>query len=212
MKTKAIYSGIWDLVDPANEIEPEHLDFPIAPSYVVPTHPTQTDRDALELFKIQTEGYKIRLEQYDRQQKAFGELVDFIHDTIAPQYFILIQYESPSPWSILRALKAGLALPDYSKPFEIEAQYQRLLQGPSHRDMEDWLEEFQRVYIHAEVYGMRDIVHRAQQDFFRTVIEHQSEYPEAYIYTLQVGKEIPEMHDMIRQLRQEIYIRRIIKT
>ena len=40
VKTKATCFDIWELVDPAQTTKPEHLECPVAPSYVVPTHPT----------------------------------------------------------------------------------------------------------------------------------------------------------------------------
>lgn len=202
IKIKAASLGIWELVDPAKSTKPEHLERPLAPNFIVPTDPTKISKESFELYQMQAEVYKIRLEQYEHQQKTFGELMDYFKDTISGHNAFLIQNSEPNPWSILRALHSFLAPTDRARAFEIDTKYQRVVRGSGVRDLETWLDDFERVYVEATLYSVGDIVDRAQRDFLRAVIKYDPILGESYIIALNKGNEIPEMYSLIVKFRE----------
>ena len=110
VRKRAKASCIWDYVDP------DLSDKPVEPQY--PTKPVLNrlegggiDPTALEAYKIELVEHKAELAEYERKEKAFGDLIAFIQDTIAAYNVIFIQNED-HPWDILRALKNCLAPSD----------------------------------------------------------------------------------------------------
>ena len=161
---------------------------------------------------MQVQVYNIQLQQYDRQRKAFTELMDFIYDTIALQNIIYIQSEDPNPWSILRALKARLAPTDEARSDEIEAQYQRLIKGPENRDLEAWLRQYERVYTKAKLYAIGVVVERAQRDFLLAVTKYERAFGDMYMVNLCSGKKVPDMYELIEKFRELAHHKNVYNT
>lgn len=128
VKISAAGSGIWDLVDPAKDPEPEHPDRPKTPTFERPPENSEINREALELYKMQVKIYPIHYEAYDRKKRAVGNLMKLILDTVALQHITsCIQVADPKPWSMLRALQARLAPMDEAKRVEIATKYHKLI-------------------------------------------------------------------------------------
>ncbi|MCJ1469801.1 hypothetical protein MMC07_008443 [Pseudocyphellaria aurata] len=71
----------------------------------MPEDDTQFDKTKYEAYKARKDIYKTNLAKFERREKAFGDLITFIQDTIAAHNVTFIQKEEPHPWDYLRALK-----------------------------------------------------------------------------------------------------------
>lgn len=80
------------------------------------------DPTSLEAYKLELLEHKIELAEYERQEKAFADLIEFIQETIAAQNVVFIQNEDHL-WNILRALKNRFAPSDQAKSLAIEQKY-----------------------------------------------------------------------------------------
>ena len=78
VRCRAWNNDIWHLVDPDLVEKPHPLPRPVVPKFVLPQAGTPLDHDAVELYKLQVSLYKIQLGEFNRQKRAFGELVSFI--------------------------------------------------------------------------------------------------------------------------------------
>lgn len=92
----------------------------MVPTFVLPEAGIPLNKDALEPYKLQNSLYKTQLGEYERQKRAFGDLISFIQDTISAHNVTFIQEAEPYPWDTLRALKNGLAPSDHARSLEVE--------------------------------------------------------------------------------------------
>lgn len=202
VKTKATIGGIWELVDPSKPTIPSHQQLPVPPTFQAPTDPLEINQQACYLFEIQILEYKLQLEGYDRQQKAFSELIIFIHDTISVQNAVYIQKEDPNPWSMLRALKARLAPTDTVRSMDIEAKYHKLCKGPgsANREIEAWLDDWQATYTDAKFHNIAETVgHRPQRDFLLALGTKEPNFANIHLMNL---NDVPDMYELIENFRQ----------
>lgn len=92
----------------------------MVPTFVIPGAGSPLKKDTLETYNLQNSLYKTQLAWYEGQEKAFGDLIAFIQDTIAAHNVIFVQKEYSHPWNILRALKNRLTPSDEARSLAIE--------------------------------------------------------------------------------------------
>ena len=103
IRKRAKAGRIWEYVDPSLPEKPEQPLYPTKPILARQPGGAVSPTD-LEVYKQDFIEYKAELAEYQRQEKAFGDLGAFIQDTIAAHNAIFIQYED-HPWNVLVALK-----------------------------------------------------------------------------------------------------------
>ena len=101
----------------------------------MPAQNQPLDKDFVEIFKLQTAAYRNDLNEYDRQQRALTDIINFIHESISVQTALHIRKVDSHSWSQLRTLKAALVPTDQARSLEIEKQYHKLTKGSDNRDL-----------------------------------------------------------------------------
>ena len=114
------------MVNPDLRDKPQRLQPPLVPTFIIPPAGTPLDKDTLEIDKVQNSLYQTQLAEFERQQRAFGDLISFIQETVAAHVVTYFQKEDSHPWSILGALKLRLAPSDDARKLEIEQRYPTL--------------------------------------------------------------------------------------
>ena len=123
-----------------------------------------------EAYKARKDIYKTKLAKYERQEKAFGDLITFIQETIAAHNVVFIQKEDPHPWNILQALKRRLAPSDEARNLEIEQRYHKLCKGPGSQNIESWLDDWVTMYTDGIEHGIAETTGtRPVRDFLMAV-------------------------------------------
>lgn len=205
VKTKAMNSGVWDLINPDLNIKPLQQERPIKPTFVVPQSTNEIDKDSYKLFKIQISAYKHDLDEYDRQQNALMEIINFIHDSLSVQTALFIKNVDAHPWSQLRALKARLAPTDQARSIEVERLYHRLAKGPGNRDVEAWIQEWEFMYADAMSLAICEVKgQRAQRDFLLAVAKYEPAFSDNYLLRITDEDESFEMDRLVEEFRHLI--------
>ena len=156
VRTWAVNTQIWDLVSPDLEERPVSVEQPIEPEFTVPDDDAQFDKVKYEAYKARKDVYKTKLARYERQEKAFGDLITFIQETIAAHNDIFIQKKEPHPWNILQALKQRLAPSDEARNLAIEQRYHNLCKGPETQSIETWLNDWVTTYSDGIEHGIAE--------------------------------------------------------
>ena len=212
VRSRATNSGIWDLVNPEIITKPISIQSPTEPVFILSTDAATFDPRAYEVYKAQTHIYKIQLAKYEKQQKAFADLITFIQDTITVQNATYIQKEEPHPWNQLRALKTRLAPSDSARCIEIENKYHRLCKGSGKQDIETWLEEWQTVYTDGKAYGVGEMMGtRPIRDFIMAVLPTEPSFANAHLITLD-SKEEKDFHPLIESFRKYVRLHQTQKN
>ena len=153
------------------------------------------DPTALELYKVDIVQYEADLAEYERQEKAFGDLRGFIQDTIAAHNAVLIQHED-HPWSVLRALKNRLAPSAQSRSLAIEQRYQKLCNGPGTQDIEAWLDQWTITYTEAMKFPIGEVAGtRPMRDFLMAIKQREPSFADAYLIQLKNKTDSNDIYD-----------------
>lgn len=212
IRNKALDSGIEQLIDPDQAIEPLRL--------TEPTKPTPqsvkfdalgvTDLDAtqLELFKILRDEFKMDFAKYERKRIALTEIRQLIISTISRTNLTYI-LKSTTPWQMLRALKLRIAPTDRARELEVTRQYRELQTPPKRQNPEVWLQRWEKIYTDAEELDLPDIQKdRAIYDFLRTIKSIDSAFANTYEILLDekncAKQPIPTIFDLISKFRNHL--------
>ena len=157
VRTRATMMNIWHLVNPAIAIRPTYL--------LPPTRPPLPQRDpdgtipapAQQTYKMDSSTYKMDCVDFDRQQKAFSDLIAFIQETIASENITHIAQVESHPWDILRALSQRLAPSDEGRAMQIKEKYLKLRKGPGTQNIDQFLDEWLLTYRKAKDYGIAEV-------------------------------------------------------
>jgi hypothetical protein len=142
--------------------------------------------------------------KYEKQQRAFEELIAFIHETIISQNFIYIQKTKSHSWHQLRVLKTRLASTNETRSLKIENRYHKLCEGSRDMNTEVWLKNWQVTYIDVKAYAIAEITgHRPMRDFLMVIADSNAK---AYLITfadnhLMNLTENTDMYDLIEKFR-----------
>lgn len=183
VRTRATNNRIGDLINPDLTDKPATLQEPAEPEeYNVPDDPNLFNQKAYEAYKAGKDIYKTRLARFEREEKAFWDLISFIQETIAAHNVTLIQKEESHPWNILRALKQRLAPSDEARNPAIEQRYHKLCKGPGTQNLDLWLDDWTTTYAEAiehqiaEATGSRPI-----RDFLMAVRFKEPTFSDAHL-------------------------------
>lgn len=208
VRCRAWNNDIWHLVNPDLVEKPHPLSRPVVPTFVLPQAGTPLEQDAVELYKLQVSLYKIQLGEFNRQKRAFGELVSFIQETISAYNSTLIREVEFDPWDMLRALKNRLAPSDHARSLEVERNYHKLCKGPGTQELEIWLDEWVATFTRAkelaffEVDGIRPI-----RDFLLAARLRETSFAEAHLARLDEYS-ASNFYDLIEKFRQHLHRQR----
>lgn len=92
VRKRAKVNRIWDYVDPSLPTKPAQPQYPAKP-ILIRLQGGRVDPTSLEAYKLELLEHKIELAEYERQEKAFADLIEFIQETIAAQNIVFIQNE-----------------------------------------------------------------------------------------------------------------------
>ena len=203
LKTKATNLGVWELVNPDLTEKPAAKERPAKPIFEPPQDAAQIDNNAFNLFKIQSAVYKLNLDEYEREQKAFTDITNFIHDTLAIQVAAFTKGADADPWSQLRALKLKLAPTDQARKMEVERLYHRLKKGPGNRDLEAWIQDWELMYADAKLLSIEETLEaqRPQRDFLVAIAKYEPAFSDNYLLRISDEGESFEMQRIIEKFR-----------
>ena len=209
VRNRAKSSRIWDLVDPNLTERPQQLQPPMVPTFVIPPAGTPLNKDTLEIYKVQNSLYKTQLAEYERQEKAFGDLIAFIQDTIAAHNVIFIQKEDSHPWNILRALKNRLVPSDEVRSLAIEQKYHKLCKGPGTQNLETWIDRWSATFTEAKEIAIGEVTGtRPTKDFLMAIREREPAFANAHLISLK-KKKSGDLFELIEDFRQHIRLQQL---
>lgn len=202
VKSRADNNDIWELVNPELTEKPETLKKPQKPNYDLPEDDAQFDQKKFEAYKARMQLYKADLAEYEKQKKAFGDLISFIQETITTSTAIFIQKEDTHPWNLLRALKRRLAPSDDARSLEIEQKYIKLRKGPANQDLDKWLDEWCTTYTEVKTYQVAEVSGtRPIRDFLLAIHSKAPTFADTHLMSYKIKTEA-DLLDMIEQFRQ----------
>ena len=206
IRDRATGTRIWNEVNPEVIPRPANLQEPTQPEFQIPDNAADFDSKAYEVHKARMDAYKHQLAAYERQQKAYTDLIEFIHETITVQVALVVRKIESHPWNKLVALKQHLSPSDDARNVEIENKYRKVCQGPGRQDLEAWLEEWQATYIEAKEYGIGEVKgKRPQRDFLYAVRSKEPIFAESMLIGLKRRKnDDTDMLDLIEDFRDFI--------
>lgn len=211
VRSRATNTRIWDLVDPSKETKPEALTEPIEPIYMVPEDDSLFDKNAYDAYKARKEIYKTKIARYERQEKAFGDLIIFIQDTIAAHNVIYIQKVEPHPWNLLNALKQRIAPSDEARSLELEQKYHQLCKGPLNQNLETWLDEWTTTFTLATEYAIGEVTGtRPIRDFLMAIRHKEPTFADTHLVHLK-DKSSGDLYELIEEFRQHIRLIQLSK-
>lgn len=201
IKNKAELNDVWDLINPHSEFPTPSYARPAKPPLYVPATPAAFDPIAAEYHRFQLRNYKELLSDYDRQQKTFSNIIDYIHETLSSSYATVTRQVPSHPWSILRALKLHIAPSDEATSYELEKKYHRLAKGPGNRDVEAWVDEWHTTVVDAKKYKIEEVMgDRPVRDFLIAIEERWEGFASIYRVRRNEKTEV-KMSQMLEQFR-----------
>ena len=204
VRTRADALDIWEYINPDLEAKPDHLIKQVAPIFTLPPEGEALDKDAYELHKIKLANHKQLTNEYEKQRKAFSEIVVFIQETISTANATYIEDSGSHPYDILIELKKTLAPTDEARELALETEYRKLCKGPKNQDIKKWLEDWTRTYKKAKQYGIGEISGtRPVRDFLLAVKPLNHPFATYYLMAL-ARKDKPEIHNVIEEFRHTI--------
>ena len=188
---------------PVRPAEPRYWDVePVAQSY------SQLTADGKDHYKVLMDEYRMRVEQYERQQKALVDILDFIQNTVARNLRPCIHSLS-TPYAILKALEKRLASTDRTRRIELSRELQALKKGPRGQSLDAWLLQWETTFAQAEKLNLADIQdQKALYDFMQATKSVDPAYAGAYqIYVdsmLEQGGNVPTFYDTVERFRNNL--------
>lgn len=171
----------------------------------MPDDDNDFDRQSFAAFKARKEIYKGQMDKFERQEKAFTDLITFIQETIAPHNVKFIQQVEPHPWNHLQALKARLAPSDQARSLEVEQRYHKLCKGPGNQNMEAWLDEWTMTLANATQQGIAEVTgNRPVRDFLIAIRSKEPNFADAHLVLILKYHEPEDLYLLIEEFRQYI--------
>lgn len=200
VKTRSI--KIWPNINPDLAEKPASLPEPIAPLFLIPDNGV-IDPNALALHKAKSSNYKTLLAAYEKQQRVFDEIIQFIQSTISTTNAIHIERVEPHPYNILKALKQKLAPSDQARSLDIEQNYHRIIKGPRDQDLEKWLDEWTKIYTLAKEYNIGEVTNtdRPIRDFLLAVQSIDASFTTTYMIKLTEAPNTLDLFTIIENFR-----------
>lgn len=182
VRTRAINNRIWDLVNPDLTTQPVSFKEPVESEFQIPDDDTQFDKIKYEADKARKDVNKTSLAKFERQRKAFGDLISFIQETIAAHNVTFIQKEESHPWNLLQALEKRLTPSDEARNLEIEQTYHKLCKGLGTQNVEALLDEWTATYTEAKEHNIAEATGtRPIRDFLMVVRAKEPTFPDAHL-------------------------------
>lgn len=153
--------------------------------------------------------YKLALAEYQQQEKAFGDLIIFIQETLAAHNVVFIQKAESHLWNIFWALKNQLTPSNMVKSLAIKQNYHKLYKGPGTQDLKTWIDQWIVNYTKAMEIGIRKIDEtRPIQDFLIAIRTRESIYTDAHLVFLD-SKQPDDLYRLIENFRQHICLQNL---
>ncbi len=207
VRSRTENSEIWELVNSNLETKSIDLQRSINSSFNVSTRASEIDKDAYDLYKIQSHVYKTSLVEYEREKKVLSKLNSFIRKSLAIQNAMYIQKIDSHLWNVLRALKQRLAFTNTICSLEIERKYHQLCKRSERQEIEKWIENWQTTYADAKTYNVTEISEtRSQRDFLLTVYSKESNFSNTELVKLN-RNESEDLNTLIEDFRILIRLR-----
>lgn len=177
VRTKADAADVWDLINPNKAVKPAVLPKPTAPIFLMPDSSTPLTTDAYQKHKLQIKNYEILSAEYEKQKKAFADIVSFIQDTITATNAIYIQKAASHPYDILKILQSQVALNKKAQEDVMETLYHKFCYHPGGHEVEKWLDDCTKIYYISQKYGTKESAgDKPVRDFLAAVQEVDPEF------------------------------------
>lgn len=214
IRIKIINEEIWELVNSKISIKSVNQTLLNSSIFIVSidSNEIESNKVAFEIYKMQSQMYKIQMKLFNRQQRAFVELINFIHDTISIQNAIYIQKKNSHLWNLLKTLKTRLTSTNIVQIMKIETRYHRLCKRSANRDIEIWLKNWQITYTDARHYNIKEIIEiKSQKNFLMTIHVKKSNFANHHLINLK-NSLASDVYDLIEKFRQFCRIHQIVKS
>lgn len=182
IQMKAELTDVWELITPFCGAVPIFIDQPIEPEFYAPVTPEEFDPRLYKIAKLQHRAYERALAKYDRQQKAYIEIIDLIYGSISIAYAPTLQREASSPWGILKTLRKHFDPSDQEIIWEVEERYEKLCKGPADRDIEAWMAEWYFTVVRAKQLKIEEmtVTKRLILDFLLAIRTKYEDFADDY--------------------------------
>ena len=143
----------------------------------------------------------MRVETYERQEKALLAILDLIQSMVSRNLRSYI-HGLDTPHSILKALKKRLAPTDLQRRIELSRELQALKKAPRGQVLDKWLLQWEMTFTEAEKLNLADIQdYKALFDFIQATKDVDAAYANGYqIYVnsrIQEGGIVPTFYDAV---------------
>lgn len=185
VRTAAHARGISSLIDVDAEPLPQQLTMPMRPRYqhvrAGVTSYAELEPEEKDHFKVLMSEYRIRMERYEKQQKALIDILDLIQATIGRNLRAYI-YGKSTPVEILKALKRPLGSTDRVRRLELAREYEALQKAPrGGQHLERWLMHWETTCAEAEKLNLAEVQdNKALYDFILAIKGVDPAYASAY--------------------------------
>ena len=154
----------------------------------------------------------MRVEQYERQQKALLGILDFIQNMVARNLLPYIHGLS-TLYAILKALKKHLAPTDRRRRIELARDLYALKKAPRGQSLDKWLLHWETTFAEAEKLNLADIQdHKALYDFIQATKSVDPAYASGYQIHVNTmigeGGKIPTLYDAVERFRNNARLNR----
>lgn len=205
IKTSAIASDIWNLVNPSIP-NPSTLEEPPAPK---PTdvNPQKTTFSALdedekeELRELQRER-KRNLNRYDRRKQALATLRTRIQETVT-RANLSYTFNCETVYDMLVKLQKRFSPTDEAREWEVIQRYRKLMTSPHNRAIEPWLQDWEKTYDDCRRLELPDTDgNRPARDFIYAVDNIEPGFTSYWRNRLHESKIELDFHEIIQKFRE----------
>lgn len=167
VKIKAINNEIWDFINPKLFFKSIFLKFSNESKLNMIGEVTSR---IFELYKIACQVYKIKLTKYEKQMKAFDDIIIYIQKTISVQCAKFIIKNESHSWNYFRTFKQHFAFSDEARGLKIEERYHRFCKKSDLQNLDTWLQKWMTTYNDEKTYEIVEIIgKRTARDFLKII-------------------------------------------
>lgn len=213
VRTAAHVRGISSLIDVDADPPPHQPTMPVRPRYqqvrAGVTSYADLEPEEKDHFKVLMSEYRIRMERYEKQQKALIDILDFIQATMGRNLRAYIHGKS-TPVEILKALKKALGPTDRVRRLELAREYEALKKAPRACQVERWLMQWETTCAWAEKLNLAEVQdNKALYDFILAIKSVDPAYASAYqVYVDNKAEEdptsVPTLADAVGRFRNNV--------
>jgi hypothetical protein len=153
---------------------------------------------AYDMYRFRYQGYQAELEKYRKVQHFITRIQETV-STAALSYTV----HCDSAYAMLVKLKARYAPTDSSRRAALIAYYCELQKSPKSKDIECWLDEWERVYHDAAALNLPDVADtRATHDFLNASSDIDVCFHTYWSGHIETTDACPSLYDIVGRFRK----------